>query len=90
MKNLRKMLGVSALSVMVSLSACKKDEKQIVAATTFTNYTIRQGQQFCDQSTFSRVEYTELKFVVKFDSTAIYTTINPSNQYDINYQPFCP
>ena len=53
-------------------------------ATTFTNYTIRQGQQFCEQSTFSLVEYAELKFVVKFDSSAIYTTINPFNQYDIN------
>ncbi len=53
-------------------------------AITFTNYTIKEGKQFCDQSTFSSVEYAELKFVVKFDSSAIYTTTNPSNQYDIN------
>ncbi len=59
-------------------------KKQITPATTFTNYTIKQGKQFCDQSTFSSVQYTELKFVVKFDSSAIYSTIDPSNQYDIN------
>ncbi|MEP6596014.1 MAG: hypothetical protein ABJA71_08700 [Ginsengibacter sp.] len=49
-----------------------------------TQYTIRQGQQFCDKSSFIPVEYAELKFVVKFDSSAIYYTVNPSNQYDIN------
>ena len=30
------------------------------------------------------VEYSERKFVVKFDSTSIYNTLIPSNQYDIN------
>ncbi len=52
--------------------------------TPFTRYTIRQGNQFCDQDTFVAVEYEALKFVVKFDSSAIYTTVNPVNQYDIN------
>lgn len=33
---------------------------------------------------FAPVEYAELKFVVKFDSSAIYNTVDPSNQYDIN------
>lgn len=73
-------------------SACKKHDiifpENIPAINPnqpgFTNYTIRQGQQYCDQNTFAMVEYAELKFVVKFDSSAIYSTVNPSNQYDIN------
>lgn len=52
--------------------------------TAFTLYSIKKGQQYCDQSTFFPVEYAELKFVVKFDSSAIYNSIDANNQYDIN------
>jgi hypothetical protein len=54
------------------------------AATSFTQYTISKGQQFSNNSTFLPVKYSELKFVVKFDSSAIYRTINSSDQFDIN------
>jgi hypothetical protein len=53
-------------------------------AAGFTKYTILKGQQYCDINSFAKVEYEELKFVVKFDSSAIYRTINPENQADIN------
>ncbi len=72
-------------------SSCKKDDGlissikgQTLKTDTFTNYTINQGKQFCEQSTIFSAQYAELKFVVKFDSSAIYTTANPFNQYDIN------
>lgn len=72
--------------------ACKKQHtsppQNIITSDTpftpFTRYIIRQGNQFCDQDTFVHVAYDELKFVVKFDSSAIYTAVNPVNQYDIN------
>ena len=87
---MKKILSLAGFWLLF-FSACQKDDeliqrnkKQMLPATTFTNYTIKQGNQFCDQSTFSAVEYSELKFVVKFDSSAIYTTLDPSNQYDIN------
>ena len=90
MNRVKKIFSITGLCLLF-FSACQKDDeliqsikKQMPPATTFTNYTIRQGQQFCDQSTFSAVEYSELEFVVKFDSSAIYTTLDPSNQYDIN------
>jgi hypothetical protein len=50
----------------------------------FIKYTIRQGNQYCDQSGFAAVETSEMKFVVKFDSSAIYQTKFSENQYDIN------
>lgn len=53
-------------------------------STGFTKYTIGKGQQYCDQSTFVTVAYTELKFTVRFDSSARYQTIDPANQEDIN------
>lgn len=50
----------------------------------FVDYFIRKGQQYADQNPLTPVEYTELRFTVKFDSSAVYTTKDPSNQYDIN------
>ncbi len=57
---------------------------QMLKTDTFTNYTIKKGKQFCEQSTISPGQYAELKFVVKFDTSAIYATVDPLNQYDIN------
>ena len=72
--------------------SCKKQNPSSIENITknhsslipFIQYNIKKGQQFCDKSTYVAVEYSELKFVVKFDSSAIYKTINSSNQNDIN------
>jgi hypothetical protein len=53
-------------------------------ATTFTRYLIRKGNHYCDQNTIKSVSTSEMKFTAKFNSSAIYTTIDPVNQYDIN------
>lgn len=55
-----------------------------VPATSFIEYTIPEGQQFCTQSTFMLVDCQELNFKVKFDSSAIYKTKASGNQLDIN------
>jgi hypothetical protein len=47
-------------------------------------YTIKEGQQYCDKNNYVPVNITELKFKVRFDSSAIYTTVAASNQADIN------
>ena len=47
-------------------------------------YTIPQGQHYAKQNTFQSVEYDELKFTVRFDSSAVYQTTDPKNQEDIN------
>src|SRR5689334_17193859 len=47
-------------------------------------YTIHKGDQFCDKTSFETTSYTELKFTVKFDQSAVYQTIDPANQEDIN------
>jgi hypothetical protein len=88
---MKKFLYLPGLCLL--FTACKKQgfsslEKETiktdVSVTPFTQFIIRQGKQFCDQSSYIPVEYSELKFVVKFDNTAVYKTIDPSNQYDIN------
>lgn len=77
-------------------TSCKKesttDHNNIVSDSTvvtdstsdFVIYTIQKGEQYCDKNYFKLVDYTELQFIVRFDSSAIYTTVDPSNQYDIN------
>lgn len=61
-------------------------KKEVVppAKAQFIEYNILKGQQYCDKSSLTKVDYEELKFVVKFDSSAIYKTIDPANQDDIN------
>jgi hypothetical protein len=77
--------------LLLFLSSCDKSQEAIApvnhpggSSPQFIKYTIRAGQQYCDQSVYKQTDYTELKFVVKFDSTAIYQTISPGNQEDIN------
>lgn len=55
-----------------------------VTSTTFTTYLIRTGQHYCDQSALKSVKTSEMKFVARFDSSAIYQSVNPINQLDIN------
>jgi hypothetical protein len=71
------------------LASCKKMAETIIdkgnsGSGNFLKYSIRQGQQYCDQNSFRLVETSEMKFVVKFDSSAIYQTQSAENQYDIN------
>ncbi|HEX3165543.1 MAG TPA: hypothetical protein VHQ93_04735 [Chitinophagaceae bacterium] len=51
---------------------------------SYSSFTIREGQHYCDQNSVKSVRTSEMKFMVKFDSSAIYQTVIPGNQYDIN------
>ena len=82
-----------ALALAALLAACHKPSDALVTPPSATaanssqhstQYTIRQGQHYCDGNTYQPIDTGELKFTVVFDSTAIYQTANPVNQYDIN------
>lgn len=75
------------------LVSCQKEIEDIQPAprtatliqnTGFISYKIKKGEQFCDKTGLKAVETSEMKFVVKFDSSAVYQTVDPANQYDIN------
>jgi hypothetical protein len=84
------------LFALVLLAACSKQQTSPILPDPldeslsaghlpyFVKYTIARGQQYCDQSSYVPTVYPELKFIVKFDSSAIYQTIDPANQDDIN------
>ncbi|MDB5199420.1 MAG: hypothetical protein JWO92_1383 [Chitinophagaceae bacterium] len=87
MKNIICLTGL-----LLVLFSCTKENTSILksphgtttSTTQFTKYTIRQGQNYCDGNNFVPTSYSQLNFVAKFDSTAIYSTVNPDNQLDIN------
>lgn len=78
----------------ITLGACQKkvdviisnlaSEKTSTKTVEFVKYTILKGAQYSDKSSYTASNYEQLSFAVKFDSSAVYQTINPSNQTDIN------
>ena len=89
MKKAQLILG---LSLIIVFSSCKKGIDGIINSVTgaskaigqYVKYTIPQGEQYSDNSTYASTSYSEQKFIVKFDSSAIYTTKETSNQSDVN------
>ena len=80
---------IFSATILFSLLGCAKTtvdthSKMPIADVGFTKYTIAQGQQFCDNNTYTTTSYSELNFIAKFDSSAIYTTTDPGKQNDIN------
>jgi hypothetical protein len=82
--------------ILLLLCSCNKTDDAMVEKTIslpvvnsistsgFTQYTIQRGQHYVSNNTYKPIETDELKFAVRFDSSAIYQTLAPVNQYDIN------
>ena len=80
-----------ALSAAFFLTGCHKMADALIDKGTaappsnqFVTYTIQKGNNYCDQNGYRQISLSEMKFVVRFDSTAIYETQSPENQFDIN------
>lgn len=51
----------------------------------FVEYIIQAGEQYSSNNSIQILDsISEMKFIARFDSTAIYTTLDSINQYDIN------
>lgn len=91
---MKKLLFIAGIALLTT--SCQKTIEEVatqvitsktdvpVVKSQFVEYNILKGQQYCDKSSLTKVEYDELKFVVKFDSSAVYKTLDPLNQADIN------
>lgn len=86
-------LSILLLLSLLAMTSCDKlfPEDQLPDNTDttdnrgkFITYLIRKGQNNCDQNAFKWIRTAEMRFAVKFDSSAIYKTIDSINQYDIN------
>ena len=83
---------IFCIAVAMLFSSCSKMAETVLDKglspnndpSQFIQYTIQQGKQYCDQTAYIPIETNEVKFAVKFDSSAIYHTKLAENQYDIN------
>ena len=79
------------LTVIIIINGCTKEQTVAVnppiivpAEEIFIQYNIAAGEHYCDKTTIKSIAISQMLFKVKFDSSAIYTTVDPLNQYDIN------
>src|SRR5205085_11605887 len=60
-------------------------EKNVVPEPDgYVKFTIPAGGHYADKNFIKTVSLTEMNFMVRFDSSAVYQTTDPDNQYDIN------
>ena len=77
-------------AMLLLCSGCNKAIDLVTSKTatetnaTFTKYTIKSGEHYADSNPYKKVSITEMAFVVKFDSSAIYQSATEENQFDIN------
>jgi hypothetical protein len=89
--SMKRLFFLAAIALM-SLTSCKKTIQGIInksldktnGLNQYSDYLIKKGAQSSTLSSYQKVEYDELRFMVKFDSSAIYQASNASNQYDVN------
>lgn len=81
-----------ALLLLLWCTGCKKDvlsenlstPAHTATSSGFVQYVIPKGAHYANGNDFREVETVALKFTVRFDSSAIYKTADPQNQWDIN------
>jgi hypothetical protein len=76
--------AVATFTNKAIVPATDSTAKKVDAATTFTTYTIRTGGHYCENNSYPSFTAPAIYFTVVFDSSAIYQTSNPNNQYDYN------
>lgn len=78
------------LLVAIVPVSCKKETLQQILSkgNVITGipgvYTIQKGSHYCDQSKVELTDKASVNAVVTFDNSAIYTSVDPGNQADVN------
>jgi hypothetical protein len=75
----------AAACLLILFSSCTKEPlRENLSTSAFKEYLIPAGEHYSRGNSIKAVETSGLKFTVKFDSSAIYQTTKPENQFDIN------
>lgn len=78
------------LLVLLLVTGCSKDESYHdpavipVVQNAAVEYVIPKGAHFSLNNPFRNVNTPEMKFVVRFDNSTMYQTVDSNNQGDIN------
>ncbi|HET9747566.1 MAG TPA: hypothetical protein VFP97_17740 [Chitinophagaceae bacterium] len=80
---------VVGVSFFIGCSKKQLDDNAIIkefetSPGQYSAYTIQKGAHYCDQNLIKSIGVAEMNFMVKFDSSAIYQTELPENQYAVN------
>ena len=75
---------VPAIAGTTKVPVTDNTTNKINTAPAFTTYTIRAGEHYCEDNSYPSFTAPALYFTVVFDSSAIYQTSIPNNQYDYN------
>src|SRR5687767_8188281 len=78
-----------ACMFMLALQGCKKSGSGAAEAPgnstpEYTTYTIPVNSHYSDKSSYAPFSRSEVLFKAKFDSSAIYQSVTPVNQFDVN------
>lgn len=90
MKTPRGFVLCAAILFLQFTIGCKKEnvsENLSTPATStagFVKYLIPKGEHYSQGNNFTTFEGPEMVFTVRFDSSCIYRTADPDNQWDIN------
>ncbi|MFC5270164.1 hypothetical protein [Adhaeribacter terreus] len=88
----RKILLPVIAGIGLMLNACTSPEKEKISPANneptdsngFRIYTIKKGGHYADNREAGEVKTKKMSFSVLFDSSAVYKTFDPVNQFDIN------
>ena len=65
-------------------SQAEQTDLNATVANKAVTYLIPKGSQYCTPNPLTFTTQSQLTFKAVFDSSCIYTTIDPVNQYDVN------
>jgi len=81
------MYRFSTILIFLSAISCSKQETLESAKSVqrpFIIYTIPKGGHYALKTKYEAFNGTTLKYTVRFDSSAIYQSLDPGNQEDVN------
>jgi hypothetical protein len=85
--NLRNVLTAIVVLTLISCQKEMGNEDPVippVPQNQWVEHTIVKGAHNSDKNPFKQVNKVEMKFMVKLNNSAIYQTVDPNNQADIN------
>lgn len=83
----RNLLTAAAVLFLISCQKEISDNPEPLpppAQNVWVEHTIAKGAHNSDKNSFRAFNKAEMRFIVKFNNSAIYETVDPSNQGDIN------